>query len=48
MNFRSHIPKPQLPKKLFLLAIGLFTALPILFTTPLTTYADDYASQVAT
>lgn len=48
MNFRSHIPKPKLPKKLFLLAIGLLTALPILFTTPLTTYADDYASQVAT
>lgn len=47
MNFRSHIPKPQLPKKLFLLAIGLLTALPILFTPPLTTYADDVNAVVA-
>lgn len=44
MNFRSHIPKPQLPRKLLLLAISLFTALPILFTTPLTTYADDFSA----
>lgn len=47
MNFRSHIPKPQLPKKLFLLAIGLLTALPILLTPPLTTYADDVNAVVA-
>ena len=48
MNFRSHIPKPQLPRKLLLLAIGLLTALPILFTTPLTTYAEnDYSAEAS-
>lgn len=46
MDFKSHIPKthPQLLRKLFLIAVGLCTALPILFTNPLTTHADGYLS----
>lgn len=47
MKFQSHIPKPHIPRKFLLLAMGVFMALPILFMNSLTVHASsDYSAIV--
>lgn len=47
MNFKSHIPKPQLPRKLLQFTLCLFITLSVLFFPELTAYADDVDDVIA-